>query len=465
MKTSSEEFRITASPEPDWPSHRLRWVLLGAFLGLLGLILISGAAASRTLKRMQQQEQLARRDVADRTRNLSGLYLSIEVYNQAIQRYAACPEGKPDPVVRQQVDRLTADIGSQFDRYPPGRQPEEAAFLQAILDQFVRHRDLYASILVLSPQALHGREQSLINDRIVSMRSQFLESSGQLQAWNNQQFRRTDETLLAQFGRLQSSLTQSLSIALSAGLLLVLASMAYIVRLERQTRGRYRELAQSRHELERLSSRLVDVQEAERRSISRELHDEVGQSLGALLVDLGSLSTNLPEDRIRIKERLDNMKSVAELAVGAVRDIALLLRPSMLDDLGLIAALEWQGREVSRRSEMEVSVESENVSEVLPDEYKICVYRLVQEALNNAVRHARARNAKVRVAQNQNRIAVEIGDDGRGFQPERARGLGIMGMEERVKRLGGTLTVDSAPGRGTAIKADLPLPASAGNPV
>jgi signal transduction histidine kinase len=180
-------------------------------------------------------------------------------------------------------------------------------------------------------------------------------------------------------------------------------------------------LAHSRHELERLSSRLVDVQEAERRSISRELHDEVGQSLGALLVDLGSLSTNLPEDRLRIKERLDNMKSVAELAVGSVRDIALLLRPSMLDDLGLVAALEWQGREVSRRSEMEVGVESENVSEGLPDEYKICVY-------------------------------------------ERARGLGIMGMEERVKRLGGTLTVDSAPGRGAAIKADLPLPASPGNP-
>jgi signal transduction histidine kinase len=296
------------------------------------------------------------------------------------------------------------------------------------------------------------------------MRSQFLESSGQLQAWNNQQVRRTDETLLAQFGRLQSSLTQSLSVALGAGLLLALASMAYIVRLERQTRGRYRELAQSRYELERLSSRLVDVQEAERRSISRELHDEVGQSLGALLVDLGSLSTNLPEDRIRIKERLDNMKSVAELAVGTVRDIALLLRPSMLDDLGLVAALEWQGREVSRRSEMEVAVESENVSEDLPDEYKICVYRLVQEALNNAVRHARARNAKVRVVQNQNRIAVEVSDDGRGFQPERARGLGILGMEERVKRLGGTLTVDSAPGRGAAIKADLPLPASTGNP-
>jgi signal transduction histidine kinase len=464
MKTPLEESHIAASPDPDWPSHRLRWVLLGALLGLLGLILISGAAASRTLKEMQQQEQLARREVADRTWNLSGLYLSIEVYNETIQRYAACPAGKPDPVVRQQVDRLTADIGSRLDRYPSQRQPEEAAFLKAILDQFVRHRDLYASILVLGPQALHGREQSLINDRILSMRSQFLESSDRLQAWNNRQFRRTDETLLAQFGRLQSSLTQSLSIALTAGLLLALASMAYIFRLERQTRGRYRELAQSRYELERLSSRLVEVQEAERRSISRELHDEVGQSLGALLVDLGSLSTHLPEDPIRIKERLDNMRSVAERTVGTVRDIALLLRPSMLDDLGLVAALEWQGREVSRRSEMEVGVASENVSEALPDEYKICVYRLVQEALNNAVRHARARNATVRVVQNQNRIAVEIADDGRGFHPERARGLGIMGMEERVKRLGGTLRVDSAPGRGAAIKAELPLPASTGNP-
>jgi signal transduction histidine kinase len=113
---------------------------------------------------------------------------------------------------------------------------------------------------------------------------------------------------------------------------------------------------------------------------------------------------------------------------------------------------------------MEVTVEPEDVSEDLPDEYKICVYRLVQEALNNAVRHARARNAKVRVAQNQNGIAIEVSDDGRGFQPERARGLGILGMEERVKRLGGTLTVDSTPGRGSAIKAELPLPASAGKP-
>jgi signal transduction histidine kinase len=303
-----------------------------------------------------------------------------------------------------------------------------------------------------------------MSGQVLTMRSQLLDWSGQLSAWNGRQLHSSDEALLSQFGRLQSSLTGSLSIALAAGLLLVVASMAYILRLERQTRGRYRELAHSRHELERLSSSLVDAQEAERRSISRELHDEVGQSLSALLVDLGRLSTNLPADGAEIRERLDHMKSVAERTVGTVRDIALLLRPSMLDDLGLVAALEWQGREVSRRSEMEVAVESENVSDDLPDEYRICVYRLVQEALSNAVRHSRARNARVRVVTSGHSIAVEVSDDGRGFDPQRSRGLGILGMEERVKRLGGTLTVKSAPGQGSLLKAELPLPVPAGTP-
>jgi signal transduction histidine kinase len=136
----------------------------------------------------------------------------------------------------------------------------------------------------------------------------------------------------------------------------------------------------------------------------------------------------------------------------------------MLDDLGLVAALEWQGREVSRRSEMEVAVESENVSDDLPDEYRICVYRLVQEALNNAVRHSQARNATVRVTSNAEGIAVEVKDDGRGFDPAHTRGLGILGMEERVRRLGGTLAVKSAPGQGTLVKAELPLPVAAGAP-
>ena len=141
-----------------------------------------------------------------------------------------------------------------------------------------------------------------------------------------------------------------------------------------------------------------------------------------------------------------------------MRNVALLLRPSMLDDLGLVAALEWQGQEVSRRTEMEVDVQAQSVSEDLPDEYKICVYRVVQEALNNAARHASARTASVRVVQDSQKIQVSIVDHGRGFDPRRVRGLGLVGMEERVKRLGGSLTIESRRGQGTTVKAELPYP-------
>jgi signal transduction histidine kinase len=134
----------------------------------------------------------------------------------------------------------------------------------------------------------------------------------------------------------------------------------------------------------------------------------------------------------------------------------------MLDDLGLAAALEWQGREVSRRSDIEVSVESENVPEDLPDEHKIYIYRLVQEALNNAVRHSGARNAKVAVERLAKSIVVRVTDDGRGFDPARTRGMGILGMEERVNRLGGTFRVESQPGKGATVTAEFPLSSAVG---
>jgi signal transduction histidine kinase len=223
------------------------------------------------------------------------------------------------------------------------------------------------------------------------------------------------------------------------------------------------ELARSRRDLQQLSASLVDAQETERRSISRELHDEIGQALGAMLVDISRLSNALANDRPELKAQLEGLKSVAERTFQAVRNIALLLRPSMLDDLGLAAALDWQGREVSRRSEIEVVVESEDVPEDMPDEYKICIYRIVQEALNNAVRHSGARNAKVTVEHSAKSVVVRVSDDGHGFDPGRVRGLGILGMQERVHRLGGTFTLESAPGQSVTLIAELPLP-PAGRP-
>jgi signal transduction histidine kinase len=283
-----------------------------------------------------------------------------------------------------------------------------------------------------------------------------------LNAWNGERLQNADRTLLAQFGSLQRGLTRALIIAFGSGLLLASAGTAYIWRLERQTQARYVELARSRHDLQELSAQLVDAQESERRKISRELHDEIGQSLGALLVGIGRLSAAGTSYAPEIRSQLDHVRSIAERCFQAVRNIALLLRPSMLDDLGLEAALEWLGREVSRNSEMEVTVEPGGVPEDLPDVCKVCIYRVTQAALHNAVRHSGAQNATVRVHQTKQGIRLEVRDDGRGFDPERTRGLGLLGMEERVKRLGGSFRLESQPGQGTTIVAELPCASSGG---
>ena len=295
------------------------------------------------------------------------------------------------------------------------------------------------------------------NELLGSLELQLMRQSDELRAWNDRQLRLTDQTMLAQFGQLQSSLTRSIVLSLASGFMLIAASMIYILKLEGQMRSRYAELARSRSELEQLSTRLVDAQESERRNISRELHDEVGQTLGALLVDVGRLSAALSGAPPEVKDQVNHMKSVAERAVQSVRNLALLLRPGMLDDLGLVPALEWQGREVSRSSPIEVEVQSQDVADDLPDEYKVTIYRLVQEALTNAVRHSGARNARVRLEQNDGRIAVTVSDDGRGFDPRRQRGLGILGMEERVRRLGGSLSIESNAGHGSTLRAELPV--------
>ena len=246
-------------------------------------------------------------------------------------------------------------------------------------------------------------------------------------------------------------------LALISGFLLAVVSAIYILRLERQARFRYAELVNSRTELQQLSARLVDAQETERRAISRELHDEVGQALGLLLMDAGRLSNQLGPSDEKGQEIVRSIKTVAERTVQTVRSMALLLRPSMLDDLGLVPAVEWYAREMSRRGETEVEVRAENISDTLSDPLKLCVYRMVQESLNNASRHAHAKNVTVDLKQSANSISVKIEDDGSGFDPKRTRGMGLLGMEERVKRLGGTITIESRPGTRTIIRAELPV--------
>jgi signal transduction histidine kinase len=140
-----------------------------------------------------------------------------------------------------------------------------------------------------------------------------------------------------------------------------------------------------------------------------------------------------------------------------VRNMALLLRPSMLDDLGLVAALRWQAREVTRRSGLKVKMVADEIAEDLPDSHRTCVYRVVQEALNNCARHSQATQVRVVVRRDPDGLSVMVQDDGIGFEPRREKGLGLLGMEERVARLGGAFSIESQPGHGTVLSIHFPL--------
>jgi signal transduction histidine kinase len=281
-----------------------------------------------------------------------------------------------------------------------------------------------------------------------------LEIDTRVQDVEARQLAATESEIQRQFEDLGRRLSLVLVIALCFAVLLAAGCIVYIFRIERQNSRRYQEIA-------RLSARLVAAQETERRSISRELHDEVGQTLGAVLVDAANLANRIPADDTVSHRYLDNIRALADTSVNSIRNIALLLRPSMLDDLGLVPALEWQAREVSRRSGVKVKVAAENVSDSLPDAVRTCIYRVVQETLNNVSRHSGARSALVSVQQTEGSIVLTVKDDGSGFDPDKTRGLGLLGMEERVKQLGGRLEIQAQPGHGTLLRATLPLAAGA----
>jgi signal transduction histidine kinase len=279
---------------------------------------------------------------------------------------------------------------------------------------------------------------------------------------NEQQLDAGNQQVVSLLLGFQTRLLLTLLAALALGLGLALFTMRKIFKLEDQARLQYADVAEARTQLKELSARLVQAQEEERRLLSRELHDEVGQALSAVLVELRNLSTGIAvRSEEQSRRHIESIKGLVEGTVRVVRNMALLLRPSMLDDLGLIPALKWQARECSKSTLMNVSVDvstaAELASEELPDEYKTCIYRVVQEALHNCARHSRAATVRIGVEQERDRLLLNIQDDGQGFDVRQTKGLGLLGIQERVTHLGGTCQVHSQPGHGTKLSVELPV--------
>ena len=215
---------------------------------------------------------------------------------------------------------------------------------------------------------------------------------------------------------------------------------------------------------ESLLQKLISAQEEERRRIARELHDEATQSLAALAMSLDDMAETLPDGRKKIKERLSVLKEQVVRTFSGVRDLALELRPSALDDIGLSAAIDWCARGYLERKGIEVVVETIGEPLRLPQHTETMLFRIAQEALVNIVRHAEATRVAVVLTYTPASVVIRIEDDGKGFDVEDAftqgrlqQNLGIHGMRERANLLGGDLTLRSSPGQGTVLTVEIPV--------
>lgn len=199
--------------------------------------------------------------------------------------------------------------------------------------------------------------------------------------------------------------------------------------------------------------------------MAREIHDDLGQHLTALKLDHSWILRRFQtHDRTGVAEQLADMDHLLDTAVATVQRLATELRPHILDELGLLAALEWQACAVERRSGIRIDVALPEEEIDAPDEQATAIFRMFQEILTNVVRHAGAKNVSVRVEVIAGSLVLEVRDDGRGVAPTEAASstsLGLVGMRERAALLGGRVEIDGAPGRGTKVLVHIPLPGGA----
>jgi signal transduction histidine kinase len=305
------------------------------------------------------------------------------------------------------------------------------------------------------------RSASFLRTEVVPRRDAVLAIAQDIEELNNanlaEQRAEVSRRHAAFSGDLRRLLWQSLLLGLAVALTVVFRLRV----LERRSEEQKAIAREAERQMRQLSQRLVATQEEERRNLSRELHDHVGQVLTALRMELGRIERGRSPGDTRVGAAVAESKQLVDKMVRTVRDLALGLRPSMLDDFGLRAALEWHVRDAARRYGVDVEMNIDGDVDVLPDRFQTCVYRAIQEALTNCVRHANARSVNVQVTGHDRGLDVSVTDDGVGFEPaRRGEGLGLRGIEERVRELGGAMTITSAAGTGTTLAMHLPLPAT-----
>jgi len=400
-------------------------VLLGGFGVVLLLLLAAAVAGVRSIR-------------------------SIEANAADIVREQAVTNRLIDELQHQQTS--VREVFSLLARDPESVDYDQLMRQLAEADSNISRISVEGASLAFSAEARHlltdDSTESYATVDLFRYHEAFVSVIGRLLAANY----RKANAAQAQIGRLSSQLLRSSYLVASASVLLGLIIALFTVRM---VSFLIRRLEWQTAELGRVSWHMLEDQEATARRFSHELHDELGQALTAIRANLSALEPGAPATA----ERLQDCRRLVDEAIGNVRQLSQLLRPVILDDFGLEAALRWLGEGFQTRTGIAVDLES-HFSGRLPDETETHLFRIAQEALTNVARHSGAKRVRLKLETHGEQICLSIEDDGRGLPAAAAsngQGMGMIGMRARARSAGGDVTVRSHPGEGVLIEVRAPI--------
>lgn len=444
------------------PTSTIRGALVAGFAVVFGLWVLSGYELVRRLNDVEtrtaaeQQAALRGERVLSLVRTnvlLGSIYLRDALIDNRMTTREA---------YERELNELRGEIDAALPVYlvEVASEDERAQWsqLRTELDAYWQSRELaFTANAPLNTAAA----AAVLRQRVVPTRETILQIIDRLSELQLLSQRRHDAEISLLYAGLRNRLLLIGALAIIIGVGVAFVATRHVSVLEHEIEHQRLGERHTREELERLSARLVTVQEQERRSLARELHDEVGQALTAIKMDVAVALRGMPAGAREISS-LEDARSLAENTLQGVRDLSQLLHPSMLDDFGLPEAVGAYLRSFSKRTGIRTELVQYGMEQRLSPEAEVCVYRIVQEALTNVARHSGARSATVTLARSSDHLQMTVEDDGRGVvmrgpRGPASRGLGIIGMRERAQALGGAFTIEPRPGGGTRVSARIPV--------
>lgn len=438
-----------------------RAALAIGFCVTLGLWLYTGYAFTTRIETVQRQATEVAGRYTRAQELLSTVRAQVLISSVRVRDALLNPEPQSLAGYRTQIEASYVTIANALSDYEPVmRSGNEGAQISRLLAEVQQFHETSMGVLTDAAGRSPAAVRDVLNSHIVPRREAALAISEEIQSLNRRAFIQQQNDIAEIHRVAEMDSRRGLGAALVIGLGVLLLTSGYASRLESRLRQQMQRDARISRELHETANKLIGAQEEERRTIARELHDEVGQVLTAIKVELSVAERSIVASGASA-EALVEAQTITDGALQTVRNLAQLLHPAALDDLGLAAAIDASLRGLTRRHDIRAELHQVGMSERLPREVEVAAYRIVQEAITNIAKHAQARECHVHLTHLSDRLLVEVEDDGVGFRGDTEtvssdRGLGLVSVRERASRLGGTFNILSSPGHGTRLIVSLP---------